>query len=594
VRSFRFALALTGAILALQALAPARAMADEPIATVRGELPDELLEMILRAVGEAKEAPSSRLEARRRSRDAARDVEAVLRSEGYYDHEITADITDAEPSRAVIDVKLGSRFLVADPKVTWVGAPPAPDVQGAAVAAMALPVGSPGRAPAVVAAEGRVVSTIQKRGYADAAADVEAREVVVDYADHSLRPNFKVAAGDLIKLNGIDLQTRGRTNPEWLKSLAPWASGETYDPEDVAELERRLLDVGVYESVTVALAPKDATLDGLRPVVVSLADRPRGTIELGAGYSNSEGVGVDARWLRYNRFGRADTLTVLARLAQIEQRLEGELALPHWRRVQETLRIGGGAYQQLTDAFDEVGINARADLTKRYGRTSFRTIGVALDVTQTDERLPVLQTRNLITLTTLGALQLDRSSDPLNPKSGWRVDARIEPTVSAGDDTVYYIRTQAQGSMYFPFGEQARTVGAVRLKLGSAFGASLAGLPSSRRFYAGGGGSVRGYAYQGVGQRLADNTPVGGLSLFEASGEVRHEFTERWGAVAFVDVGSVSDQETPDFSQVSTGVGFGVRYNLGFGPIRFDVAIPLTKREGDPDFQIYLSIGQSF
>ena len=49
-----------------------------------------------------------------------------------------------------------------------------------------------------------------------------------------------------------------------------------------------------------------------------------------------------------------------------------------------------------------------------------------------------------------------------------------------------------------------------------------------------------------------------------------------------------------DFSEVSTGVGLGVRYNLGFGPIRADIALPLDKREGDPDYQIYLSIGQSF
>ena len=42
------------------------------------------------------------------------------------------------------------------------------------------------------------------------------------------------------------------------------------------------------------------------------------------------------------------------------------------------------------------------------------------------------------------------------------------------------------------------------------------------------------------------------------------------------------------------GAGVGVRYKLPFGPVRADVAFPLNKREGDSDFQLYISIGQAF
>jgi translocation and assembly module TamA len=42
------------------------------------------------------------------------------------------------------------------------------------------------------------------------------------------------------------------------------------------------------------------------------------------------------------------------------------------------------------------------------------------------------------------------------------------------------------------------------------------------------------------------------------------------------------------------GAGFGLRYYAGFGPLRLDIAAPLNKREGDSDFQIYISIGQAF
>ena len=97
-----------------------------------------------------------------------------------------------------------------------------------------------------------------------------------------------------------------------------------------------------------------------------------------------------------------------------------------------------------------------------------------------------------------------------------------------------------------------------------------------------------------MGPTFANNLPAGGLGLFESSIEVRQQFTQKWGGVVFADVGSVSLEETPDFSHTSAGVGFGVRYDLGFGPIRADLAIPLSRHRGDPAFQVYLSVGQSF
>jgi translocation and assembly module TamA len=144
-----------------------------------------------------------------------------------------------------------------------------------------------------VEAEGRAIAALAARGYADARATP--REVIVDHADSSVRPTYRLAAGPLVRLNGLQLGTVGRTDPEWIATLAPWTPGEIYKPDDVAELERRLLDTAVYDSVTVSLAPPaQTTPEGLRPVIVSLADRPRRTLELGAGYSSSEGVGVEA------------------------------------------------------------------------------------------------------------------------------------------------------------------------------------------------------------------------------------------------------------------------------------------------------------
>ena len=587
--------AAASAVLCLPTLAsPARAAA--PRATLEGDLDPQLRDEMARAVGEGDRPVQNRFEARRRAQQAAEDAIAVLRSEGYYAYEVEPDVGEGDKPAPVVRITPGPRFTFGEPKVDWVGQPPEAGVRLAGEAVMGLAVGAPGRAADVVGAEGRIVAAVQKRGYADVAA--APREVVVDHADKTVRPTFRIAVGDLVRLDAIQLVTEGRTNPRWLQRLAPWTSGDTYDPEDVGELERRLLDTGVYDSVTVALAPREkVTAEGLRPVVVSLADRDRRTLELSASYATTEGAGVEARWARYNVLGRADTLALLARLSMLDSRVGAELTLPHWLRPQQTLKLSSAGYRTQTDAYDEDGVGVRADVQRRFGKTSYLTVGATLDFSRTDQKDPANLSplgRDLITTTTLAVLSLDRSDDPLDPKRGWRVEGRAEPTLILGADNFPYLKLQAQGSIYIPVDGRARTVVAGRLRGGTMIGGSIPEVPGSRRFYAGGGGSVRGYSYQAVGPRLSDNTPQGGLSLLEASVELRQKITQHWGVVAFVDAGAVGTNRFPVGSDLSVGAGVGVRYDLGFGPIRADIAVPLDKREGDPAFQVYLSIGQSF
>jgi translocation and assembly module TamA len=588
-----FALVASAALLVLDARSPAWAA---PKAEVQGQLDQELRRAIETAVGETDRPIPNRFAARRRAMEAGEDAIAVLRSEGYYAYDVETDVGEGDTPSPRIAVKPGPRFNFAAPAVTWLGAPPQADVREAGESAMRIIPGTPGRAAEVVAAEGRIVAAVQKRGHADAA--VEPREVIVDHADKTVRPTFRIVAGDLVRLDGITLISRGRTTQQWLDRLATWKSGEVYDPEDVAELERRLLDTGVYEAATVSLGtPRKDSPHGLRPVIVSLTDRERRTLELGAAYSTTEGVGVEGRWTRYNTLGRADTLSAVGQLSTIDSELGVELKLPHWLRPQQTLTLSGAAYHKLTDAYNETGVGLEAEIQRRFRKTSFLTLGATLDFGRTEE----VQTRTLSSLgrdlmvgAAYAVLSLDRSDDPLNPRKGWRLESRLEPTVLVGEGVRPYLKVQSQGAGYLPFGQRARTVLAGRVKLGSLIGGTIPDVPASRRFYAGGGGSVRGYSYQAVGPRLADNTPQGGASLLEASAELRQQLTRRWSVVGFLDAGAVGTDQFPTGKDLSVGAGLGVRYDLGFGPIRADVAIPLDKRSGDPAFQVYLSIGQSF
>ena len=244
-----------------------------------------------------------------------------------------------------------------------------------------------------------------------------------------------------------------------------------------------------------------------------------------------------------------------------------------------------------------MGFGVHADVTRRDGKTSYVTGGLSLDYSQTAEVTAATLTplgRDLVTLVALGDLLLDRSNDPLDPSQGWRVSARLEPTLIVGDTNLPYLRGVAQGSYYQSLDRQGQTVMAARMRLGRIVNGTVDQIPASQRFYAGGGGSVRGFSYQGVGPTLSDGTPRGGVFLLESSLEVRRDVTPTWGVVVFADAGAVGSRGPADFQDLAVGAGIGVRYNLGFAPIRLDVATPVARRRGQPPFQIYVSIGQSF
>ena len=202
----------------------------------------------------------------------------------------------------------------------------------------------------------------------------------------------------------------------------------------------------------------------------------------------------------------------------------------------------------------------------------------------------------MIFLRAVGAFLFDRSDNTLSPSRGFKIDARAVPTLAQGDADLVYLRLIAQASAYLPLNASGSTVIAGRLRLGSIVGGSIPAVPSQDRFFAGGGGSVRGYEFQGVGPHYPDGTPKGGLSLVEASVELRQKIRGPIGAVAFIDAGSVGSTPTPEFKRVSPAVGFGLRYDLGFAPVRVDIAVPLQKvtTSSSSSFQLYLSVGQAF
>ncbi|HYJ29752.1 MAG TPA: BamA/TamA family outer membrane protein, partial [Allosphingosinicella sp.] len=190
-------------------------------------------------------------------------------------------------------------------------------------------------------------------------------------------------------------------------------------------------------------------------------------------------------------------------------------------------------------------------------------------------------------------LGYDGSNDLLDPTSGFRLAARFSPEASLQSGSFFYARAQIDGSFYVPVSDTVTIAG--RTRLGAIFGASRDRIAPSRRFYAGGGGSVRGYSFQALGPRdPVFDDPIGGRSLTEFALEARVRAFGDFGVVPFIDAGNISTSSLPSFDNLRFGAGIGARYRTRFGPIRVDVATPLNPQSGDPRIVVYVSLGQAF
>jgi translocation and assembly module TamA len=331
--------------------------------------------------------------------------------------------------------------------------------------------------------------------------------------------------------------------------------------------------------------------DEIRNVQVEIEERDRYTLTSGTSFSTSEGPGLTASLTRRNATRRGDTLTGAMTLATLERAFEVDWRIPDVTAFDRTLVLSADIGREETDAFDKEAISLSGAFEVRASRRLTYTLGAASEVTREED---AFEQRDQQILSTSLGVRLDYANDPLDATKGWRIDARGEPGIVIGDREAQYLSLNGQISAYQPLDREQHFVIATRLRSGFVYGAALSDLPVSRRFFAGGGGSARGFEFQSVGPRDDEGVPTGGRGLMEVSGELRWRRDGPLGFVAFLDGASVTENEGVSLSDVRYSAGLGVRYDTVMGPLRFDIATPLDPRDGDAPIQLYVSVGQAF
>lgn len=460
-------------------------------------------------------------------------------------------------------------------------------------------IGDPIVADTILAAEANIAVKLPENGYPFAT--VGQRDILLDGETGLGDYTLPVVPGARSVFGELRSEGNEAFSADHVAILRRFKTGDLYDERLVDDLRAALVATGLLSTVSVTPVPGDGvSADGTAyaDLLVKQEAGPARTLAASAGYGTGQGFRAEGSWTHRNLFPPEGSLAVAGVLGTLEQAVSVTLARANAGRRDRNMEVSLSALHSNYEAFDAY-TGRLAAVISRVSTPIWQkklTWSAGVELLATSEReFDIARTNPGRRIYYVGALPLqvgfDRSDNLLNPTKGYRLNLRLSPEASLGSGTQFYARATLDASYYYPVDDSL--VIAARARVGTISGIERIDLAPSRRFYGGGGGSVRGFGYQQLGPKDADANPIGGRSTNEAAIEGRYRFGN-FGVVGFIDAGQVYESSIPKFDDWRFGVGLGGRFYTNFGPVRLDVATPINRQAGESLVSVYVSIGQAF
>jgi translocation and assembly module TamA len=544
-----------------------------------------------------------------KARGDYRRLLAALYGEGYYGGAVSIRIGGKEaaslapdtnlpdPVDVTIAVTAGPLFRFGDVSIVNQAPPTAdPYDQVDLPVLRGFGVGEIARSAVILRAEQLALRAWQQQGYAKA--KIVSRDVVADHATNMVAATITVDPGRLAAFGPVRVTGTTRMNPDFVAQQTGLAIGQEYDPDDLERAQKRLDRLEVFRAARLEAAESIGS-DGLLPYELIVEELPGRRFGAGATFSTVDGLGLEGYHLWRNLFGQAERLRLDARVASIAWPIDtaqfdyfvgGTFTKPGFYHPDVDLVASTSAERTIYPTYTETSAGGRVGLSWFFSDELTFEGGASFEVARFDDDFG---TRDFQTAGLYAGLVYDGRDSSVDPTEGWYASANVEPffDLLGGNPGG---RLVVEGRTYFGFGENDPFVLAGRLKAGAVVGPALIDIPPDKLFFAGGGGSVRGYAFKSIGVDDGMGNVTGGRYLLEGSLEARAKVTEDIGLVGFLDGGYVAADTFPGLEDLRLGAGLGIRYYTGLGPLRLDVAVPLNRKAGDPDYAIYAGIGQAF
>jgi outer membrane protein insertion porin family len=433
----------------------------------------------------------------------------------------------------------------------------------------------------------------------------------------SVRLTFQIKEGPQIHVADVIIRGNELTQDRVIRRQVTLYPGDIYDSTKQEPIRTRLYETQLFEDVEV----RDAGGEGdTRNVLVRVTEANTTNLIVGAGISSNSGLLGNITLENRNfdigkpphsagEFFRGRAFKGAGQIFRLE--LEPGTELTRFRisfrepyLFEKPISLGTSAYifQRDRDGYTEGRMGGTLSLGKRLESGLLKGWNIegagrweSVDISDVDwdDAEDIREVKGTSYLSTAKvSLMRDRTDSAWFPTTGDRFLASVEQAGAFGGPYTFN-RIQAGYNWYRTLRTDVfdrKTVWGTRVDGGYIFG----DVPVFERFYAGGIGSLRGFAYRGVSPRQGiHDQPIGGKFLLLAGTEVSVPlFGKDVRGVLFTDMGTVEEDFTITSWRMS--IGLGLRFVLRiFGPVpmSFDFGIPVAKKSGDDTEVFSFSLG---
>ncbi|MBC5783323.1 outer membrane protein assembly factor BamA [Ramlibacter sp. USB13] len=406
----------------------------------------------------------------------------------------------------------------------------------------------------------------------------------------------------------INVAGNNRTRDEVIRREFRQFESSWYDAEKIKVSRDRVDRLGYFKEVNIETTDVPGAPDQV-DLNISVTERPTGSLQLGAGFSSAEKLGLSFAVKQENAFGTGNYLAVEVNTSKYNRTIAFNTVNPYftpdgisrtfdlYHRSSRPYENQGGDYRLVTS-----GVGLRFGVPFSEVDTVFFGAGL--------ERTEIVEGTNIPAAYLAYAAQFGAKSNTVPLTIGWSRDDRdstLVPTTGrfqrfggewgvAGD--ARYIRANYQYQQFVPLAK-AYTL-AFNGELGLGKGLNGQPFPVFKNFYSGGLGSVRGFEQGTLGPRDVTGASIGGPRKITLNTEVLTPFPGAGNdrtlrMFGFVDIGNVfGENEKFTFSDMRASAGLGLSWLSPIGPLRIAFAQPIKKQPGDRIQKLQFQIGTSF
>ncbi|MFO1258551.1 MAG: autotransporter assembly complex family protein [Gammaproteobacteria bacterium] len=403
--------------------------------------------------------------------------------------------------------------------------------------------------------------------------------IKAEFSTHDIYINLETKQANIyLTLNTDRLYTFGEVDfsdtyfkDRYLNRFIPFKVGNPFQPDGLLALQRNLILSDQFSQIKIDQSPNE--LDATIPIHVELERAKPNKYTFGAGYGTDTGIrgvaGWERRWI--NRLGHRFSLQ--GNLSQVYNQGYAEYKIPGLDPIQDYTAFSASAsedeYSEKESEFWQLGIS-----NKRNFNAWDRILSLYYRQERFKEFDNLLKNNEKLLLPTLELSRIEKD-DPINPLDGYLIGMKLTGSI----DTLFSDAsfTQLTARLNWLKTLNRKHILLFRTQLGITAPKDVQKLPLSMRFYAGGDNSLRGFGYRTLPMSInkaGQNISVGGAYLGISSLEWEYRLKSPLGIATFVDAGNAfrGFDDT-----VEAGAGFGIRWHTPIGPLKVDLAKPLTK-----------------